>query len=128
LPQNASANDAGLDQMLWSLAAWNTLVLLTSGHVAALAQEFMRIGCLLLATVMLSLLLAQAHGFVWVQAVEYAQDALTMSRGVYGTGFSSLTGLHGSHVLMGATLLAAFLMRHRAASYACAVNGFAGTV
>jgi len=90
-----------------------------------LAQEFMRIGCLLLATVMLSLLLAQAHGFVWVQAVEYAQDALTMSRGVYGTGFSSLTGLHGSHVLMGATLLAAFLMRHRAAIPG---DGFAGTV
>ena len=70
-----------------------TLVLCTSGQNAAMAQEFMRIGCLLSATVMLSLLLAHAQGFVWVQAVDLKfRSSLTSA---------SFAGRHGCNWPLG---------------------------
>ena len=54
-------------------------------------------------------------GFVYLQAVEYAHAYdelnLTLGSGIYGSTFFMLTGFHGFHVTMGATMLLIIMIR-----------------
>lgn len=94
---------------------WNTLILLTSGATVTFAHWALQKGnrkalCWwLAATVFLGFL------FVFFQAEEYAHAYhdldLTMNSGVYGSTFFMLTGFHGFHVTMGATMLLVILVR-----------------
>jgi cytochrome c oxidase subunit 3 len=94
---------------------WNTIILLTSGATLTFAHWGLQKGnrkalCWWLAvTVLLGFL------FVFFQAEEYAHAYheldLTMSSGVYGSTFFMLTGFHGFHVTMGATMLLVILIR-----------------
>jgi cytochrome c oxidase subunit 3 len=93
----------------WGIPAINTLVLLTSGATVTFAHWALKkndrkgLSLWLLATVALGFL------FVGLQANEYGHAYrelnLTLNSGIYGTTFYMLTGFHGLHVTLGATLL-----------------------
>lgn len=93
----------------------NTILLLTSGVTLTFAHHALKkdhrkpLCWWLAATVLLGAI------FLYYQAYEYAhayQDLdLTMKSGVYGSTFFMLTGFHGFHVTMGATMLLVILVR-----------------
>ena len=99
----------------WGLPAWNTAILLASGATVTFAHWALKKGnraalCWwLAATVLLGFI------FVYLQATEYGHAYheldLTMKSGVYGSTFFMLTGFHGFHVTMGATMLLIILYR-----------------
>ncbi len=95
--------------------AVNTVILLSSGLTVTLAHWALKKDnrkglCLwLLATVVLG------FTFVYLQAGEYYHAYhelnMTFQSGVYGSTFYMLTGFHGFHVTMGATMLTVILCR-----------------
>ena len=99
----------------WGVPFYNTLILLTSGvtvtfaHWALKKQSRGALVFWLLATVVLGFL------FVGLQAGEYGEAYhhlnLKLSSGIYGTTFFMLTGFHGLHVTIGATMLLIMLFR-----------------
>ena len=116
-PSNGPANIGGEFEIIpaWGLPAINTLILLASGvtvtfaHWALKKNKRQGLVLWLLATIVLG------YGFVYLQAVEYAhayQDLnLTLESGIYGSTFFMLTGFHGFHVTMGATMLLVIMIR-----------------
>lgn len=99
----------------WGVPALNTLILLSSGATVTFAHWALKNGnrsqlCWwLFATVALGFL------FVGLQAMEYAHAyqelGLTLKSGIYGTTFFMLTGFHGLHVTIGATMLTVIWLR-----------------
>ena len=99
----------------WGIPAINTLILLSSGATVTFAHWALKKNnrkglCLwLLATVILG------FTFVCLQASEYYHSYhelnVKLSSGVYGSTFFMLTGFHGFHVTMGATMLTVILAR-----------------
>jgi len=99
----------------WGLPAINTAILLTSGFTLTLAHHALRrqdrvwLVYWLFATVSLGFL------FVFLQAVEYSHAYselnLRLDSGIYGSTFYILTGFHGFHVTMGATMLLVIMIR-----------------
>jgi cytochrome c oxidase subunit 3 len=99
----------------WGIPAINTLILLSSGVTVTLAHWALKKsqrGALILwlaATVALGVL------FLFLQAHEYGEAYsklnLTLGTGVYGSTFYMLTGFHGAHVTLGATMLLVILLR-----------------
>lgn len=99
----------------WGVPALNTLILLSSGVTVTLAHWALKknnrqaLCWWLFATVALGVL------FVSLQAMEYGHAYhelnLKLSSGIYGSTFFMLTGFHGFHVTMGATMLAVILVR-----------------
>ncbi len=99
----------------WGLPALNTALLLTSGltvtlaHYALRREDRVRLVYWLFATVALGFL------FVGLQALEYSHAYgelnLRMDSGIYGSTFYMLTGFHGFHVTMGATMLLVIMIR-----------------
>ena len=99
----------------WGIPAINTMILLSSGVTVTWAhwglkkanQTQLVLG--LLATVLLGFL------FIGLQAYEYSHAYhelnLTLGTGMYGTTFYMLTGFHGLHVTLGATMLLVILIR-----------------
>ena len=100
---------------VWGVPAVNTAILLSSGATITFAHWALKKGersalCWwLAATVFLGFI------FVYFQAGEYAHAYheldLTLSSGVYGSTFFMLTGFHGFHVIMGATMILVLLFR-----------------
>ena len=99
----------------WGVPAINTLILLSSGVTVTFAHWALKknnrkaLCWWLFATVALGVL------FVALQAMEYGHAYhelnLTLHSGIYGSTFFMLTGFHGFHVTMGATMLAIILFR-----------------
>jgi cytochrome c oxidase subunit III len=99
----------------WGIPALNTLILLSSGVTVTFAHWALKknnrkaLCWWLFATVALGVL------FVGFQAYEYVhayQDLnLRLDSGIYGSTFFMLTGFHGFHVTMGATMLLVILFR-----------------
>ena len=99
----------------WGLPAINTAILLTSGLTVTLAHHALKrqdrvwLVYWLFATVVLGFL------FVGLQAVEYMHAYeelnLRLDSGIYGSTFFMLTGFHGFHVTMGATMLLVIMIR-----------------
>ena len=99
----------------WGLPAINTAILLTSGLTVTLAHHALKrrdriwLVYWLFATVVLG------FSFVGLQAVEYihayGELNLRLDSGIYGSTFFMLTGFHGFHVTMGATMLLVILIR-----------------
>ena len=116
-PSNGPANIGGEFETIpaWGLPAINTMILLASGVTVTLAHWALkkdnRKGLILwlLATVVLG------YGFVYLQAIEYMHAYqelnMTMGSGIYGSTFFMLTGFHGFHVTMGATMLLIIMLR-----------------
>ena len=99
----------------FGIPAVNTAILLSSGatvtfaHWALLKGNRSGLCWWLAATVLLGFV------FVYFQAGEYIHAYneldLTLSSGIYGSTFFILTGFHGFHVTMGATMLTVILVR-----------------
>ncbi len=97
------------------LPALNTAILLSSGVTITIAHHALKdnnrsvLNWGLFATFMLGFL------FVTLQAYEYhhAYEAmnLKLSTGIYGSTFFMLTGFHGLHVTLGATMLVVIWVR-----------------
>lgn len=105
----------------WGLPAINTALLLTSGVTVTLAhhalkrQERSPTVLWLLATV------ALGYVFVGLQAYEYMHAIndfnLTLQSGIYGSTFYMLTGFHGAHVTIGATMLVVIMFKAMAGHF-----------
>ena len=115
-PTNGPGNLGGAFQPMHALGlpAVNTLLLLTSGVTITIAHWGLKEGnrkkliTWLAATVILGFL------FLICQVVEYSEayaTNLTLNSGMYGTTFFMLTGFHGMHVTLGATMLTVILVR-----------------
>ena len=99
----------------FGVPAVNTAILLSSGATVTFAHWALKQGnrsalCWwLAATVLLGFV------FVYLQGMEYGHAYheldLTLKSGVYGSTFFMLTGFHGFHVTMGATMLLVILIR-----------------
>jgi cytochrome c oxidase subunit 3 len=99
----------------WGIPAINTLILLSSGVTVTWAHWGLKLGKR--GQLILGLLATVALGFIFLglQAYEYihAYDDLNLklTSGMYGTTFFMLTGFHGLHVTLGATMLLIILLR-----------------
>jgi cytochrome c oxidase subunit III len=92
-----------------------TVVLVASGFTAHFAQNAIRrddrdaVQGWLIVTILLGL------SFLGGQAFEYTNlivvDGFSITSGIYGTVFYSLTGLHGLHVTVGVLVLTGVLIR-----------------
>jgi len=116
-PSNGPENVGGDFQTMsaWGIPALNTAILLTSGvtvtfaHWALKKENRQGLVLWLAATVLLG------FTFVGFQAYEYghaySELNLTLGSGIYGSTFYMLTGFHGFHVTMGATMLVVIMLR-----------------
>jgi cytochrome c oxidase subunit 3 len=116
-PTNGPGNVGGDYQYMgaWGIPAINTLILLTSGvtvtwaHWGLKKADRTQLILGLMATVALGFL------FLGLQAYEYSHAwqelNLTLGTGIYGSTFYMLTGFHGLHVTLGATMLLIILLR-----------------
>jgi len=116
-PTNGPDNVGGDFQVMgpWGVPAINTLILLSSGvtltwaHWGLKENNNRKLILGLAATVALGFL------FLGLQAEEYIHAYhelnLTLKSGIYGTTFFMLTGFHGLHVTLGATMLTVILVR-----------------
>ena len=99
----------------WGVPAINTLVLLTSGVTVTFAHWGLKKGNRGQLILGLAATVALGFFFVYLQAHEYAQAYgelnLKLTSGIYGTTFFMLTGFHGLHVTLGATMLTVILIR-----------------
>ena len=99
---------------LW-LPMWNTIILLSSSvtvhiaHLGLLNGDKKKFNLWLGLTVLLGII------FVCLQIAEYYEAyvhfGLTLNSGIYGSTFFMLTGFHGFHVTMGATMLLVIMIR-----------------
>jgi len=116
-PTNGPGNVGGAFEMMhaWGIPAINTMILLSSGvtvtwaHWGLKKNDRTQLILGLMATVGLGFL------FLGLQAYEYhhafTELNLTLHSGIYGTTFFMLTGFHGLHVTLGATMLVIILLR-----------------
>ena len=99
----------------WGIPALNTAILLSSGVTVTFAHWDLKKGnrkglCWwLFATVALGFLFVVLQGAEYIHA--YKDLGLTLNSGIYGSTFFMLTGFHGFHVTMGATMLLVILSR-----------------
>jgi cytochrome c oxidase subunit 3 len=99
----------------WGIPALNTLILLSSGvtltiaHWGLVQDQRTKLNVWLFITIALGVL------FLGLQAYEYAHAYqamnLKLTTGIYGSTFFMLTGFHGFHVTIGATMLAVIFVR-----------------
>jgi cytochrome c oxidase subunit 3 len=116
-PTNGPADVGGDFEMMhaWGIPAINTLILLSSGVTVTWAHWGLKMGNR--GQLIIGLLATVALGFLFLglQVYEYrhAYEALnlTLGSGIYGTTFYMLTGFHGLHVTLGATMLLVILIR-----------------
>ena len=99
----------------WGLPAINTAILLTSGLTVTLAHWALKRKDKVWLVYWLAATVVLGFGFVFLQAYEYShayQDLnLRLDSGIYGSTFYLLTGFHGFHVTMGATMLLIIMIR-----------------
>jgi cytochrome c oxidase subunit 3 len=99
----------------WGIPAINTLILLSSGVTVTWAHWGLKKGDRtqlilgLMATVALGFLFLGLQAYEYIHA--YEELNLTLGSGIYGTTFFMLTGFHGLHVTLGATMLVIIMLR-----------------
>ncbi|MBI3714469.1 MAG: cytochrome c oxidase subunit 3 [Betaproteobacteria bacterium] len=98
----------------WGIPALNTLLLLSSGVTVTWAHHALKANKR--SQLILGLFLTVALGltFLGCQIFEYSHaygENLKLTSGVYGSTFYMLTGFHGFHVTLGATMLMVILYR-----------------
>ena len=105
----------GISNWLSYLPFWNTAILLSSSVTVHFAHTAIKnenrgklIGWLGL-TVALGIISLFLQGWEYYEAYEHM--GLTLGTGIYGSTFFLLTGFHGFHVTMGATMLLVIMIR-----------------
>jgi cytochrome c oxidase subunit 3 len=93
----------------------NTIILLSSGGTVTFAHWALKKGNRSALCWWLFATMALGFLFVGLQAMEYVHAyhelGLTLNSGIYGTTFFMLTGFHGLHVTIGATMLTVIWLR-----------------
>ncbi|HET9729937.1 MAG TPA: cytochrome c oxidase subunit 3 [Acidimicrobiia bacterium] len=93
----------------------NTIILVTSGGTLTIAHHALKSGHRGGLKFWLFVTIVLGFSFVCLQAYEYhhayTEFNLKLSSGVYGSTFFMLTGFHGFHVTIGATMLTVMLVR-----------------
>jgi cytochrome c oxidase subunit 3 len=116
-PTNGPGEVGGTYKVMgaWGIPAINTMILLSSGVTVTLAhwalKKQQRTGLVLwlAATVALGFLFLGLQAYEYSHA--YSEYNLKLNTGIYGTTFYMLTGFHGLHVTLGATMLLVILFR-----------------
>jgi len=99
----------------WGIPAINTLLLLSSGvtitwaHWGLKKEDRTQLILGLMATVALGVVFLSLQAYEYYHA--YHELNLKLTSGMYGTTFFMLTGFHGLHVTLGATMLFVILIR-----------------
>jgi cytochrome c oxidase subunit 3 len=97
------------------LPAINTAILLASSVTITIAHHALRAGHRKPLKIWLAATIVLGVVFLFLQAEEYViayrDMGLTMQSGIYGSTFFMLTGFHGFHVTMGATMLIIMFVR-----------------
>jgi cytochrome c oxidase subunit 3 len=93
----------------------NTALLLSSGVTLTIAHHALRLAQRPKAIIWLGITIALGFAFVACQAYEYhhayTELNLRFTSGAYGALFYMLTGFHGFHVILGATMLTVIWFR-----------------
>ncbi len=116
-PSNGPGNNGGTFEPMktFGLPAINTAILLTSGVTLTIAHHALKAGKRAVLNIFLALTFILGFIFIGLQAVEYAEAYqhlnLTLESGIYGATFFMLTGFHGLHVTIGATMLLVIWLR-----------------
>jgi cytochrome c oxidase subunit III len=99
----------------WGIPAINTAILLSSGVTVTIAHHMLRAGRRGGLAVWLAATIVLGFTFVALQAHEYgtaySEYGLRLDAGIYGATFFMLTGFHGLHVTLGATMLTVIWLR-----------------
>jgi cytochrome c oxidase subunit 3 len=99
----------------WGLPFINTVILVTSSVTVTFAHWALKKNPRLPLQIWLGLTVLLGATFLVLQVIEYTEAynelGLTLASGVYGSTFFMLTGFHGAHVTMGATMLAVMWFR-----------------
>ena len=99
----------------WGLPFINTVILVTSSVTLTFAHWALKKNQRLPLQIWLGLTVLLGAAFLALQVIEYSEAynelGLTLASGVYGSTFFMLTGFHGAHVTMGATMLAVMWLR-----------------
>ncbi len=99
----------------WGLPFINTVILVTSSVTVTFAHWALKKNQRLPLQIWLGLTVLLGATFLVLQVIEYTEAynelGLTLASGVYGSTFFMLTGFHGAHVTMGATMLAVMWFR-----------------
>jgi len=99
----------------WGLPAINTAILLLSGVTITIAHHALKEGKRAVLNVFLAATFLLGFLFIGLQAEEYIEAYnelnLTLASGIYGNTFFLLTGFHGLHVTIGATMLLVIWLR-----------------
>jgi cytochrome c oxidase subunit 3 len=99
----------------WGIPAINTLLLLSSGVTVTWAHWGLKKDNRAQLILGLAMTVTLGSVFLGLQAYEYhhayTEMGLTLGAGVYGATFFMLTGFHGFHVTLGATMLTIILLR-----------------
>ncbi|MEC9483598.1 MAG: cytochrome c oxidase subunit 3 [Halomonas sp.] len=99
----------------WQLPLVNTLFLVVSSITLTIAHEALKEGYIGSTRRCLAITLVLGVLFLIVQGVEYYEAyhhlGVTLQAGIYGSTFFLMTGFHGAHVTVGATILAVMLWR-----------------
>jgi cytochrome c oxidase subunit 3 len=109
------AGDTTQAMPAWGLPAINTFLLLTSSvtctiaHHALVEGQRSKLVRWLAATLVLGFTFLILQGYEYYHA--YNDLGLTLDSGIYGSTFFMLTGFHGLHVTMGATMLTVMFFR-----------------
>lgn len=97
------------------LPFWNTVLLVSSSFTVHLAHHALKHGQRIALRNWLIITLIMGYAFVYLQWLEYSEAyghlGLTLNSGIYGSTFFLLTGFHGFHVILGATMLTIMLWR-----------------
>ena len=96
------------DHLNRAAAGANTVVLVTSGFLAALALRMREAGQRARARAMLVLAAMLGAVFLWIKALEYRADlaaGLTIDSNGFFTFYYLLTGFHAAHVVAGIAIL-----------------------
>lgn len=99
----------------WGLPFINTILLvsssvtLTIAHHALLNNERTKLKLNLLITLILGFCFLALQAEEYIHA--YTEMGLTLGSGIYGSTFFMLTGFHGMHVTIGATMLTIMFIR-----------------
>ncbi|MDX9767265.1 MAG: cytochrome c oxidase subunit 3 [Ectothiorhodospiraceae bacterium] len=120
-PSSGPLGDTFTPMGAWGIPALNTLILLTSGatitwaHWGLLKDNRKQLISGLALTILLGVLFMGFQAYEYIHA--YTELDLTMEKGAYGGTFFMLTGFHGLHVTLGATMLTVILLRSMAGHF-----------
>jgi cytochrome c oxidase subunit 3 len=99
----------------WGLPFVNTVILVTSSVTVTFAHWALKKNQRLPLQLWLALTVVLGVTFLVLQVIEYGHAynelGLSLGSGIYGSTFFMLTGFHGAHVTLGATMLAVMLLR-----------------